>query len=72
MNARNKEPAAPAETSQDLADRHDLRIHRAKQRCQQVGYQGLNHFVAGFCHHDGDREMTVYSRVAPSRCALPN
>ncbi len=60
MSARDKLPAAPAETARDLADKHDMRIHRAKQLCRPVRYQGLKQFIAGFCHHKGDEEMTVY------------
>lgn len=48
------------ETPKDLADKHDMRIHRAKQMCRPVGYRGLNHFIAGFCWHKGDDEMVVY------------
>lgn len=50
----------PAETPRELADQHDLRIHRAKQLARPVGYKGLNRFIAGFCWHKGDAEMTVY------------
>lgn len=57
MSARDKLPAAPP---QDLADHHALRIHRAKQQCRPVEFAGKNHFIAGFCHHDGDAEMVVY------------
>lgn len=60
MSARDALPALPVETAQDLADKHDLRIHRAMQRCLPVEYNGKNQFIAGFCHHHGDREMVVY------------
>jgi hypothetical protein len=60
MSARDQQPAVPAETAQDLADKHDLRLHRCKQLCKQVSYRGLNEFIAGFCSHKGDAEMTVY------------
>lgn len=46
--------------SQDEADKHDLRLHRAKQLARQVEYRGLLHFIAGLHWHKGDREMTVY------------
>lgn len=62
-------PAAPAKTEQDLADDHDLRIIRARQRCQPVGYDGLKHFVGTYMHHDGDAEMLIYlkGRADPVR-----
>lgn len=50
----------PAESARELADQHDLRLHRAKQLARPVGYKGLNRFIAGFCWHKGDAEMTVY------------
>jgi hypothetical protein len=46
--------------SRDEADRHDMRIHRAKQLARPVEYKGLYQRVAGFCWHKGDDEMTVY------------
>jgi hypothetical protein len=60
MSARDKLPATPVETAQDLADKHDLRLHRCKQLRKQVSYRGLNEFIAGFCSHKGDAEITVY------------
>jgi hypothetical protein len=57
MSARDK---LPDETARDLAEKHDMRIHRCKQLCKQVGYKGLNEFIAGFCWHKGDDEMIVY------------
>ena len=51
---------ATADTPRELADQHDLRIHRARQLARPVGYKGLNRFIAGFCWHKGDAEMTVY------------
>lgn len=57
MSARD---AVPVKTEQDLADDHDLRLHRAMLSCRMVGYKGLNRFIGGFCHHQGDREMVVY------------
>lgn len=72
MSART--PAA-AETPRELADQHDLRIHRAKQLARQVGYNGTNRYIAGFCWHKGDHEMTVYIEgvaepVAPSAITI--
>lgn len=66
---------APAETTRELADQHDLRLHRAKQLARPVGYQGLNRFIAGFCWHKGDADMTVYIEglaepVAPSAITI--
>ncbi|KQW97108.1 hypothetical protein ASC94_09955 [Massilia sp. Root418] len=49
-----------ADMSQDEADKHDLRLHRAKQLARQVEYRGLLHFIAGLHWHKGDSEMTVY------------
>lgn len=60
MNARAQQPAAPVETAQDLADKHDRMIHRCKQLCRPVLHSGVKQFIAGFCHHKGDAEMTVY------------
>ncbi|RFP19128.1 hypothetical protein [Duganella sp. BJB475] len=57
MSARDQLPAA---TARDLAEKHDLRIHRAKQLCRPVLYNSLNYFIAGFCWHKGDEEMIVY------------
>ena len=67
MSARDKLP--PAETAQDLADKHDLRIHRAKQLCRPILHAGVNKFIAGFCWHKGDNEMVVYleGSAAPVR-----
>ena len=42
MSARKP---APAESPRELADQHDLRIHRAKQLARPVGYKGLNRFI---------------------------
>ena len=66
---------APAESPRELADQHDLRIHRAKQLARQVSYNGTNRFIAGFCWHKGDAEMTVYIEgeaepVAPSAITI--
>jgi hypothetical protein len=58
MSARDKLP--PAETEQDLADKHDRLIVRCKQLCRPVLHNGVKQFIAGFCHHKGDAEMTVY------------
>lgn len=44
----------------DEADRHDMRIHRAKQLARPVLHGGVKKFIAGFCWHDGDDEMVVY------------
>jgi len=60
----------------DDADRHDLRIHRAKQLCRPVLHEGVKKFIAGFCHHDGDEEMVVYLKgsataVRPSEITIP-
>lgn len=44
----------------DDADMHEMRIHRAKQLCRQVLHNGVKKWIAGFCCHDGDEEMTVY------------
>lgn len=57
MSARD---AAPAETAQDAADRHDRMIHRCKQLCRPIRHAGVKKFIAGFCHHKGDAEMVVY------------
>lgn len=72
MSARKP---APAESPRELADQHDLRLHRAKQLARQVSYQGLNCFIAGFCWHKGDAEMTVYIEglaepVAPTEITI--
>jgi hypothetical protein len=72
MSARKP---APAESPRELADQHDLRIHRAKQLARQVSYKGLNCFIAGFCWHKGDAEMTVYIEglaepVAPTEITI--
>ena len=72
MSARTP---APAESPRELADQHDLRLHRAKQLARPVGYQGLNRFIAGFCWHKGDAEMTVYIEglaepVAPAELTI--
>ena len=66
MSARD---ALPVKTAQDLADDHDLRIIRARQRCQQVGFAGTKHYVGTYCHHDGDAEITFYlkGRADPVR-----
>lgn len=60
MSARDQVPAERVKSAQDLADDHDLRIIRARQRCQPVGFNGAKHFVSTYCHHDGDAEMVVY------------
>jgi hypothetical protein len=60
MSARGNLPAAPAETAQDLADKHDRLIVRCKQLCRPIRHEGTRKFIAGFCHHKGDAEMTVY------------
>lgn len=73
MSARDALPAAPAKTAQELADDHDLRIIRARQRCQQVGYNDVKYFIGTYCHHDGDDQMTIYlkGRAEPVRtCEL--
>lgn len=57
MNARDK---VPAETPQDQADKHDMRIHRSKQLARPVVHGGIKKFIAGFCWHKGDAEMVVY------------
>jgi len=49
-----------AESPRDLADQHALRIHRAKQLVRQVGYKGTSRWIAGFCWHKGDDELTIY------------
>ncbi len=72
MSARKPEPA---ESPRELADQHDLRLHRAKQLARPVGYKGLNRFIAGFCWHKGDAEMTVYIEglaepVAPTEITI--
>lgn len=72
MNAQAQQPA---DTPQELADKHDLRIHRAKQKCRPVEYRGLKHFIAGFCWHKGDDEMVIYLEggaepVKPSEIVL--
>lgn len=72
MTARDK---VPAETPQEMADKHDLRIHRAKQKCRPVEYHGIKHFIAGFCWHKGDDEMVIYlegrgEAVKPSEIVL--
>ena len=72
MSARTP---APAESARELADQHDLRIHRARQLARPVGYKGLNHFIAGFCWHKGDDELTVYIEglaepVAPAELTI--
>lgn len=60
MSVRDHVPAERVKSAQDLADDHDLRIIRAQQRCQPVGFNGAKHFVSTYCHHDGDAEMVVY------------
>lgn len=55
----------PLELTQEEADRHDLRIHRAKQLARPVRYQGANEFIAGFCWHKGDAAMVVYLEGYP-------
>lgn len=60
MNARATTDEVKKPTARDLAERHDMRIHRAKQLCRQVLHKGVKKWVAGFCHHDGDEEMVVY------------
>ncbi|SDH42020.1 MULTISPECIES: hypothetical protein [unclassified Duganella] len=60
----------------DDADKHDLRIHRAKQLCRQVLHDGVKKFIAGFCWHDGDDEMVVYLKgsakpVRPCEITIP-
>lgn len=62
MSARDKHPA---ETPQEIADRHDMRIHRAKQLARRIEYVGAYHFIAGFCWHKGDAEMVVYLEGRP-------
>jgi hypothetical protein len=66
---------AQADAPRELADQHDLRIHRAKQLARPVGYKGLNRFIAGFCWHKGDADMTVYIEgmaepVAPAELTI--
>lgn len=68
MSARDQQPAP---TAQDLADQHDLRIHRAKQLARPILHAGVKKFIAGFCWHKGAAEMVVYLEgvagpVAPS------
>jgi hypothetical protein len=63
MSARDQ---VSAPTEQDLADQHDLRIHRAKQLARPVMHNGLKKFIAGFCHHSGDAEMVVYLKGSPT------
>ena len=69
MSARDQAPAERVKSAQDLADDHDLRIIRARQRCQAVGFNGAKYFVSTHCHHDGDAEMVVYlkGRADPVR-----
>jgi len=57
MSAREilQEPSA-----RDLADKHDMRIHRSKQLARPVLHKGLKQFIAGFCFHKGDAEMVIY------------
>jgi len=57
MSARDQQPAPNA---QDLADQHDLRLHRAKQLSRQVMHAGVKKFIAGLHLHKGDTEMIVY------------
>ncbi|TFW15910.1 hypothetical protein [Duganella callida] len=60
MSARDKLPAAPVETARDLAEKHDMRLLRAKQLCRPVLYKGIKQFIAGLHWHKGDAEGTVY------------
>lgn len=55
-----RDPAPAEKAPQDLADDHDLRLHRAKQRCREVLYQGQLRFIDGFCSHPNDKEMVIY------------
>lgn len=57
MSARDQ---VPAPTAQDEADKHEMRIHRAKQLARPVMHQGLKKYIAGFCWHKGDRELVIY------------
>ena len=50
-SARDPLPTAPIMTAKGLADDHDLRIHPAILACWLVSHNGLNPFIAGFCHH---------------------
>lgn len=59
----------------DEADKHDLRVHRAKQLCRPILHAGVKKFIAGFCWHDGDDEMVVYLKgsaeaVKPSEITI--
>ncbi|RFP08993.1 hypothetical protein [Duganella sp. BJB475] len=58
MSARGNLP--PAETAQDLVDKHDRLIHSYKQLCKPVECNGLKYLVVGFCWHKGDAETVVY------------
>lgn len=60
MNARATKAEAREPTAQELADQHDLRLHRAKQLCRPVRHAGLKKFIAGLHLHKGDTEMIVY------------
>ena len=57
---RPGEVAAPTPTAQDLADKQELRIVRARQLNRPVTYKGLNRFIGGYCYHRHDEEMVVY------------
>ena len=57
------------------ANKHDLRIHRAKQLCRPILHEGTKKFIAGFCWHKGDEEMIVYlegraNEVRPSEITI--
>lgn len=72
MSARTP---VPAESPRELADQHDLRLHRAKQLARPVSYRGQNCFIAGFCWQKGDHDMTVYIEglakpVAPAELTI--
>lgn len=59
--------AMPQPTARDLAEQHDMRIHRAKQRCRPILHAGTKKFIAGFCWHKGDDEMVVYLEGVPGK-----
>lgn len=60
MNARASKSEVQEPTARDLAEKHDMRLLRAKQLCRPVLHNGLKQFIAGLHWHKGDTEGTVY------------
>ena len=60
MNARAATAETKEPTERDLAEKHEMRLLRARQLCRQVLHGGVKKFIAGLHWHKGDAECVVY------------